>query len=80
MKKNSKISSLPYIIWILIFTIIPFILVIWYAFTDNQTGAFTLDNVVNSSTYLPVLIKSVSLAFIATLICLLIAYPLAYIM
>ena len=80
MKKNSKISSLPYIIWILIFTIIPFILVIWYAFTDYQTGAFTLDNVVNSSTYLPVLIKSVSLAFIATLICLLIAYPLAYIM
>ena len=80
MKRGSKISAVPYIIWILLFTIIPFILVIYYAFSDNATGRFTLDNIANSSAYLPVLIKSLCLAFVATLICLLIAYPLAYIM
>ena len=80
MKQGSKISAVPYIIWILLFTIVPFILVIYYAFSDNTTGRFTLDNIANSSTYLPVLIKSLCLAFVATLICLLIAYPLAYIM
>ena len=80
MKPNSKISAVPYIIWILVFTLIPFALVIYYAFTDNDTGRFTLDHIANSSMYLPVLIKSLCLAFVATLICLLIAYPLAYIM
>ena len=80
MKRGSKISAIPYIIWILIFTIVPFVLVIYYAFSDNATGRFTLDNIANSSAYLPVLIKSLCLAFVATLICLLIAYPLAYIM
>ena len=80
MKRGSKISAIPYIIWILIFTIVPFVLVIYCAFSDNATGRFTLDNIANSSAYLPVLIKSLCLAFVATLICLLIAYPLAYIM
>ena len=80
MKRGSKIAALPYIIWILLFTIIPFILVIYYAFSDNNTGAFTLTNIVNSSHYLPVLIKSLCLAFLATAICLVIAYPLAFIM
>lgn len=80
MKPNSKISAVPYIIWILLFTLIPFALVIYYAFTDNTTGRFTLAHIANSSMYLPVLIKSVCLAFVATLICLLIAYPLAFIM
>ena len=57
MKRGSKISAIPYIIWILIFTIVPFVLVIYYAFSDNATGRFTLDNIANSSAYLPVLIK-----------------------
>ncbi len=80
MKKSSKISALPYIIWIILFTIIPFILVIGYAFTDFQSGQFTLSNVASVSEFLPVLIKSLCLAFVATLICLIIAYPLAYTM
>lgn len=80
MKRTSKIAAIPYIIWILLFTIIPFILVIYYAFSDHITGSFSLKHVVDSSYFLPVLIKSIALAFIATLICLVIAYPLAYIM
>ena len=80
MNKSSKISALPYIIWIMIFTIIPFALVIFYAFTDYKDKSFTLENITDSSFYLPVLIKSVTFAFIATIICLIIAYPLAYIM
>ncbi len=80
MKKNSKISATPYIFWILVFTIIPFLLVIYYAFTDSMTGKISLVNVINSSVYLPVLIKSIYLALLATIICFVIAYPLAYIM
>ncbi len=80
MKKSSKITALPYIIWIVLFTIIPFILVIYYAFTNHKNGSFTLDNVVDSSYFLPVLIKSICLAFMATIVCLIIAYPLAFIM
>ncbi len=80
MKISSKITAFPYILWILVFTIIPFVLVIGYAFTDSLTGVFSFDNIANTGLYLPVLIKSICLAFIATLICLVIAYPLAYIM
>lgn len=78
--KKSKFPAVPYIIWIIIFTVIPFALVIFYAFTDYKDMSFSLQNLTDSSYFLPVLIKSVTLAFIATFVCLVIAYPLAYIM
>ncbi len=80
MNKSSKVCAYPYILWIILFTVIPFALVIYYAFSNYRNGSFTLENVTDSSYYLPVLIKSVALAFVATLICLVIAYPLAFIM
>lgn len=78
--KRSRFSAIPYIFWILLFTIIPFVLVIGYAFTDPVTRAATFTNVVKASESLPVLIRSLALAFIATLICLVVGYPIAYIM
>lgn len=78
--ERSKISAVPYIVWILLFTIIPFALVIYYAFTDSATGRFSLSNLASAGENLPVLIKSLTLAFVATFLCLIIAYPLAYIM
>lgn len=79
MKPQAKISALPYIIWILLFTVIPFILVVYYAFFDNS-GTFTFDFLTDASYFLPVLLKSICLAVIATVVCLVIAYPLAFIM
>ena len=72
MKTNSK-AAFPYVLWVLFFTVIPFILVIYYAATSKDSGAITLDNLANASRYFPVLIRSVYLAVIATAVCLIIA-------
>lgn len=81
MKSRSKsIAAFPYVLWLIFFTVIPLLLVIWYAFTSKSTGNLTLENLANASKYFPVLIRSVYLAVIATAVCLLIAYPLAFMM
>ena len=79
IKLNAKWASYPYIIWMLLFTILPLLLVVYFAFTDGN-GAFTFDNVKQSALYIPTLANSVYLAAIATVICLVLAYPFAFIM
>ena len=54
-KRNSVLLSVPYLIWMVIFTLIPLGMVCYYALTDPDTGIFTWDNLVNLGTYLPVL-------------------------
>ncbi len=79
MKKNkSVLLSTPYIIWMLLFTLIPLGVVAYYALTDAATGEFTLDNMNALSAYLPVLWESICYALISALICLLLGYPVAY--
>lgn len=73
----TKLINAPYILWSVLFIIAPLIMVIYYAFTD-RTGAFTFDNVKGISDYLSTFILSVGYGAIATVICLLIAYPFAY--
>ena len=69
----------PHAVWSLLFIIAPLIFVAYYAFTDKE-GAFTLENVANalSRSTLIIFFRSISFALIATFICLVIAYPLAY--
>lgn len=62
----------------IIFTVIPLGVVVYFAFTDSITGAFTLANMARMGTYLPIFMQSVWLALIASAICLLIGYPVAY--
>ena len=76
--KYSSLFSLPYLIWSLIFIIVPMGLVVVFAFT-TESGQFTLDYVSQVGEYTSVLVRSVWLAAIATVICLLIGYPLAFI-
>ncbi len=78
--RKFKILSVPYVVWMLLFTIIPLALIVVFAFTDRNAGGFTLENIQYAARYLPVLVKSVYLAAVATLICLVVSYPLAYIM
>ena len=79
MKKNNSILlSAPYILWMLLFTLIPLGVVAYYALTDPTTGEFTLENMNALSAYLPVLWESVCYALISALICLLLGYPVAY--
>ena len=79
MKKNkSLLLSTPYILWMLVFTLIPLGVVGYYALTDPDTGAFTLSNLRDIRLYLPVLGTSVGYALMSALICLLLGYPVAY--
>ena len=79
MKKNkSLLLSTPYILWMVVFTLIPLGVVTYYALTDPNTGAFTLGNLQNLGEYLPVLGLSVWYSLISAFICLLLGYPVAY--
>ena len=79
MKKNKSILlSAPYVVWMLVFTLIPLGVVAYYALTDPATGEFTLENMNALSAYLPVLWESVCYALVSALICLLLGYPVAY--
>ena len=74
---KSRKPSIPYIIWMVIFTLIPIVMIGFTAFTDKQ-GNFTLDAFVNAFYYTNVFIKSLWIALISTAICLVLAYPIAY--
>lgn len=81
-KKSSPMTRLagsPYILWAALFIIVPLCMVAYYAFTDS-TGAFTLNNITEIGKYTDTFILSIWLGLLATVICLIIAYPLAYIM
>lgn len=84
MKKKSILQqacAAPHIVWSVLFIIAPLIFVVYYAFTDRE-GSFTLDNIgaLAQATYLEVFLRSICFAFLATVICLIIAYPIAYFM
>ena len=68
----------PYLVWMLLFTLIPLAIVVYYAFTDSLTGSFTLQNLASMGTYLPVFLRSVWLAVVSALICLVLGYPVAW--
>lgn len=76
---KSKAPSIPYLMWMLVFTIIPLAMVVYYAFTD-KSGNFTLQSFADSLFYTDVFVRSLWIALLSTAICLLIAYPLSYIM
>ncbi len=79
MRKNkSLLLSTPYILWMLVFTLIPLGVMGYYALTDPDTGAFSFGNILNLGTYLPVLGTSVLYALISAAICLVLGYPVAY--
>ena len=77
-KNNSLILSGPYIAWMVIFTLIPLGVVAYYAFTDPNTGAFSMKNILELQNYMPVLWQSVLYSLISALICLVLGYPVAY--
>ena len=79
MKKNkSLLLSTPYILWMLVFTLIPLGVVGYYALTDVDTGRFTWENVGNLVLYLPAFWRSILYSLVSSLICLVIGYPVAY--
>lgn len=82
--KNKTLTTLmasPYIVWSIAFIIIPLIMVFYYGLT-NSDGAFTLENVlaISDLRHLKALGIAMLLSAISTLICILMAYPLAMIL
>ena len=79
MKKNkSLLLSAPYVLWMVLFTLIPLCVVGYYALTDPDTGAFSFSNLRELGTYLPVLWQSIWSSLVSAFICLLLGYPVAY--
>ena len=81
-KKGNLLAAFlaaPHIVWTVLFIVVPLIFVAVYAFTDRQMN-FTFDNILDFFTpeKLYILWRSVKLALIATVICILIGYPAAY--
>lgn len=74
-----RAAAAPHIVWSVMFIIAPLMIVAYFAFTDYD-GNFTLGNIASLSSYGHIFLLSVSFALVATVICLLIGYPLAYFM
>ena len=74
-----RFVAAPYTVWSVLFIVIPLVMVVYYTFTDGS-GAFTFDNInkLAEREYLSIFARSVAYAFLATIVCLLIAFPLAY--
>ena len=83
MKKKSSfmthIAGSPYIVWAVLFIIVPLCMVAYYAFTD-KSGNFTFDNMLSIGKYTDTIVLSIWLGLLATVISLVVAYPLAMIM
>ena len=74
---RKRLISVPYIVWMVVFIVVPLILVFYYAFTD-KAGNFSLGNITSIGQYSSIFVISIWLALIASVICLLIAFPLSY--
>ncbi len=82
MRKTSlfqRIAAAPHILWAIMFIVAPMIFVLYFAFTDTE-GNFSFSNIATLSQYTNVFILSIAFALIATVVCLIIGYPLAYFM
>ena len=79
MKNKQAPLAVPYVIWMAIFVVAPIVMVVLYAFSTAE-GSFTLSNFSAIGDYAVVFGRSFRLALIATAICLLIGYPVSYIM
>ena len=80
-KKRSimhSIAAAPHIFWAILFIVLPLIIVVFYAFTDAN-GNFSFANIASLPSYASIFLLSLELSIIATAICLLLGYPLAYI-
>ena len=82
MKNKRGWFAFPYVIWMALFVVIPIVIMAVYAFTaaDPATNATyaTMGNFTGMGVYLSVFLRSFWLALLATLVCLLIGYPMSY--
>ncbi len=83
-KNNGSYLAYPYVIWSAIFIVVPLLLILFYGFTVMESGSYTfsLDNFIklfSEDAYIRVFLRSMDLALKSTVICLILGYPVAYI-
>lgn len=76
---GQRLLASPYLIWVAVFVVIPLLMVAYFAFTDSD-GGFTLDYIKNVGQYGGIFLRSIWMAAVSTVICLVISYPLAFIL
>lgn len=83
--KNFRSMLYPYIIWSVVMIVVPMLMIIMYAFTKQGNTVmsirFTLDNFAaffEDKVFFDVLKRSLNIAIVTTVICILIGYPTAY--
>ena len=79
MKNKLSRLAVPYIVWMALFVVAPIVMIVVYAFTAAE-GGFTLSNFSRMGLYGVVFFRSFKLALVATVICLVIGYPVSYMM
>ena len=83
---NNALKCIPVYLWLIIFTVVPLLMVFFYAIFEVQDDGsikFTLEYLkesVSNSQYLDAILRSLEYAFISTLVCLVLGYPLAFIL
>lgn len=75
--KKLKVFATPYLVWMTVFIVVPLLMVAYFAFTDEE-GNFTLDYISNVGQYTNIFVRSIWLAVIATVVCLILAYPVSF--
>lgn len=79
---SRKSLGIPYMLYLILFVILPLVVLVYYAFTDKN-GKLSIDNFVQFFTNpntLGTLCYSLAIALVTTIVCLLLAYPVAYIL
>jgi len=79
MKNKLSGFAVPYVGWMALFVVIPILIMVMYSFSTSDFE-LTGSNFTSMGMYMPVFLRSFRLAIIATLVCLLIGYPTAYLM
>ena len=72
-----KAFSAPYLVWMVVFIVVPLLMVVYFAVT-NENGEFTLEYISDVGQYANIFMRSIWLSVIATVICLVVAYPVSY--
>ena len=86
MRNKRSWFAVPYVIWMALFVVIPIIIMLVYSLTvteitvDGEAMTFSLESFTGMGVYASVFLRSFWLAIIATLVCLLIGYPVSYMM
>jgi spermidine/putrescine transport system permease protein len=74
-----RMLAVPYVGWMALFVLAPVVIILVYAVT-NASGAFTLENFSGMGGFTSVFVRSFLLALVSTAVCLLLGYPVAYIL